>query len=157
MNTEMKICVQKLIPVAAGEKVFKPGSRIHTLGLIAIAKLFLSSHAEYFISLYHEYIQCMGAEGIEHAGFKGFVANRFGRRVEMAKEFLARKESIMNFFNAIVDANANKLVIAVSICIDNEWFGYCTEIYKKLSEMIISPLIALGIDDQAPQSAHHRS
>ena len=62
----------------------------------------------------------MDAEGIEHAGFKDFVANRFGRIAEMAMEFLARKESIMNLFNAIVDANANKLVLAVSTYINNE-------------------------------------
>ena len=89
----------------------------------------------------------MDAEGVEHAGFKGFVANRFGRKAEMAKEFLARKKSFMNFFDATVDAKANKLVFAVSI----------SEIYKELGEFIIFPLIALGFDNQAPQSAHHRS
>ena len=107
MNAEQNIGVQKLIPIATGEKVFKSDSSIHTLGLIAITKLLSPSHAAYSISLYHEYTQWVDAEGIEHAEFKGFVANRFGRIAEMGKELLVRKEPIMNFFNAIVDANAN--------------------------------------------------
>ena len=100
----------------------------------------------------------MKVERIEFTGYKGFVANRFGWIAETAKKFLARKRFIMNFLNAIADANSNKLVLAISTYIENEWFGYCTEIYKGLGEMIIFSLIAiLGIDDQAPQLGTHRS
>ena len=158
MNTEQKTSVQKLIPIATGEKLFKSGSSIHTLSLIAIAKLFSPNRAAHSISLYHKYTQWMDVERIKHARLKGFVTNRFGRIAEMAKEFLARKDSIMNFFNLIVDANANKMVFPISSCIDNEWFGYCTKIYKELGKMIIFPLILLlGINDQALQLAHHCS
>ena len=101
MKAGQMIDVQKLIPIAAGEKVFKSGSSFYTLDLIGIAKLLSLSHAAHSISPNHEYIQWMDAEGIEHTGFKGFVTTRFGRIEEIAKEFLARKESIMNFFDAL--------------------------------------------------------
>ena len=67
MNTRQKIGVQKLIPISVAEKLFKSCSSIHTLGLIAIAKLLSPRHAAHSISLYHEYTQWMGEEEIEHA------------------------------------------------------------------------------------------
>ena len=39
----------------------------------------------------------MESQGFDHAGFKGFTANRFGRIAEMAKEFLSRQQSVMEF------------------------------------------------------------
>ncbi|KAL4219994.1 Cullin-2 [Mactra antiquata] len=90
-NTEQHIGIQNLIKITAGEKVFcSPSSSIHTLGLIAIAKLLSPSHAAHSVSLYNEYIAWMSANDIPHTGFKGFVANRFGRIAGLAKEYLAR-------------------------------------------------------------------
>lgn len=52
-NTEQKIGVHNLLQVSAGEKVFSsPSSIIHTLALIAIAKLLSPSHAAHSISKY---------------------------------------------------------------------------------------------------------
>ena len=51
-QTEQSIGIQKLIDVKAGEKVFvSPSSSIHTLALIAIAKLLSPSHAAHSNSL----------------------------------------------------------------------------------------------------------
>ena len=149
-NTEQKIGVQKLLHVTAGEKVFtSPGSSVHTLALIAISKLLSPSHAAHSILLYDEYTSWMETEGIEHTSFKGFTANRFGRIAEIAKEFLCRRQSIIDFFEAVVDTNSNKLVLAVSTYIQNDWFLCCAEIYSKLGDVFIFPLMdLLGIDDR---------
>lgn len=124
-NTEQKIGVQNLLQVSAGEKVFSsPSSSIHTLALIAIAKLLSSSHAAHSVSLYNDYTNWMTINGNEH-GFNGFVANRFGRIAELAKQFLKRRKSIIDFFDGIVDENSNKLVLAVATFIQCEWFVCC--------------------------------
>jgi len=45
---------------------------------------------------------------MDHQGFRGFAANRFGRIAENAKDFISRKESIVQIWNEMVDSNANK-------------------------------------------------
>ena len=64
----------------------------------------------------------MEVNNTTHDGFTLFIANRFGRVAELAKEFLKRRETIMAFFDAVVDENVNKLVLAVSTFVANEWF-----------------------------------
>lgn len=99
-DAEQKIGVQKLIDVKAGEKVFSsPSSSIHTLALIAIAKLLSPSHAAHSVSLYNDFILWLQTNNIPAASFKGFTANRFGRITDIASEFLNHKDSILNFFN----------------------------------------------------------
>ena len=120
-DAEQKIGVQKLLNVTAGQKPFlSPSTSVHTLGQIAISKLLSPSHAAQSISLYTDYIQWMEENKIAHDGFHGFTANRFGRIAEIAKEFLARKDSIMQFFDECVNINSSKLVLAVSTYIHNE-------------------------------------
>ena len=145
-NIEQKIGVQKLLKVTAGEKVFtSPSTSVHTLAQIALTKLLSPSHAAH--SLYNEYTAWMQAHEIDHVGFKGFVANRFGRIADKAKEFLERRQSILDFFDAVVDVNANKLVLAVSTYIQNDWFLCCSEVYKMLGDVVILTLMdLLGID-----------
>ena len=75
-----------------------PRSRIHTLAIIAISQLLSPRHASYSTSLYSEYMSWMELYNIEHTGFKGFTANILGRIVEIAKEFLCRQQSIIDFF-----------------------------------------------------------
>ena len=147
-NVEQKVGVHKLLKLTAGEKVFtSPSTSVHTLALIAIAKLLSPSHAAHSISLYNEYTASMQAHDIAHEGFKGFVANRFGRIAEIAKEYLQRHQSILDFFDAVVDVNSNKLVLAVSTYIQCEWFFCCSEVYTMLGEIVIFPLMdLLGID-----------
>lgn len=54
-NIEQMIGVHKLLQLSAGEKAFNsPASSIHTLGLIALAKLLSPSHAAHSISLYND-------------------------------------------------------------------------------------------------------
>ncbi|KAK6168582.1 hypothetical protein SNE40_019783 [Patella caerulea] len=100
----------------------------------------------------------MANNGYEHSGFKGFVANRFGRVAELAKEFLKRRSSIIAFFNAVVDENANKLVLAVATFIQCDWFICCAEVYSMLGEWVIFPLMnILGIDDKSSQKNPSRN
>ena len=89
----------------------------------------------------------MESQRFDHDGFKGFTANRFGRIAEMAKEFLSRQQSVMDFFGAVVDTNINKLVFAVSTYIQNDWILYGARIYSQLKDVFIFLLMDLvGID-----------
>ena len=89
----------------------------------------------------------MELNNIKHDGFHGFTANRFGRIAETSKEFMARKESILQFFEECVNANSNKLALAVSTYIQNEWFEICCRVYERLGFHLIFPLMELiGID-----------
>ena len=96
-TTEQKIGVHKLLEISAGHKAFSSSTSIHTLGQIAISKLLSPSHASHSVSLFNEYKSWMDDQEIEHAGFKGFQANRFGRIAEIAREFIARQSSIISF------------------------------------------------------------
>ena len=147
-NSEQKIGVQKLLNTTAGQKPFlSPSTSIHTLGQIAISKLLSPSHAAHSVSLYSEYKQWMEENNIKHEGFHGFTANRFGRIAEIAQEFLARKDSIIQFFEECVNENSNKLVLAVSTYIQNEWFHICSRVYERIGLYLIFPLMELlGID-----------
>ena len=155
---EQSIGIQKLIDVKAGEKVFlSPSSSIHTLALIAIAKLLSPSHAAHSISLYSDYKTWIESEG-QKEGFKGFTANRFGRIADIAREFLRNRDIILKFFDSVVDENANKLVLAVSIYIQNSWFLYCVRIYERLGNDIIFPLMELlGIDNNKQKKCKNRT
>lgn len=97
-DAEQKIGVQKLIDVKVGKKVFSShSSSIHTLALIAIAKLLLPSHAAHSVSLYNDFKLWLQTNNIPAASFKGFTANRFGRIADIASEFLNHKDSILIF------------------------------------------------------------
>ena len=147
-NVEQRIGVQKLLNTTAGQKAFlSPSTSIHTLGQIAISKLLSPSHAAHSVSLYTEYIQWMNENNIKHEGFHGFTANRFGRIAEIAKEFVARRDSIIQFFEECVNINSNKLVLAVGTYIQNNWFHLCCRVYERIGFYIIFPLMELlGID-----------
>ena len=155
---ERSIGIQKLIDVKAGEKVFvSPSSSIHTLALIAIAKLLSPSHAAHSISLYSDYKTWIESEG-QKEGFKGFTANRFGRIADIAREFLRNRDLILKFFDSVVDENANKLVLAVSIYIQNSWFLYCVRTYERFGNDIIFPLMELlGIDKNKHKKCKNRT
>ena len=65
----------------------------------------------------------MEQEGIEKQGFKGFTANRFGRIAQIANQFLKMKDQVLKFLDSVVDINSNKLVLAVSVYIQSDWFS----------------------------------
>jgi hypothetical protein len=128
MQIERDVGIQKLIPITAGAKVFaSPGSSVHTLGLIAISKLLSPSHSSHSISLYNQYTQWLVSEGLQSTSFKGFTANRFGRIAYLAKTFLEHRDHIVRYFDQAVDTNSNRLLLAVSTYIDNDWFRLCAE------------------------------
>jgi hypothetical protein len=147
-NAEQRIGVQNLISVKVGDKAFSStSSSIHILGEIAISKLLSPSHASHSVSLYTEFVQWMEQEGLDRQGFKGFTANRFGRIAQIANQFLIMKDHIIRFFDSVVDTNSNKLVLAVTVYIQNDWFNLCCELYGKIADLIIFPLMnLLGID-----------
>ena len=158
-NVEQKIGVHNLLEVTGGEKIFmSPSTSIHTLGLIAIAKLLSPSHAQHSVSLFTDFKSWMSSNGLECHKFKGFVANRFGRIAELAKEYLKWRKSIQEFFTVVVDINSNKLVLTVSTFIQNEWFAYCSEIYSMMGDFIIFPLMELlGIDKMGKKKNEERT
>jgi len=89
----------------------------------------------------------MDAQWIKHGDLKGFTAYRFGLIAEIAREYLSYHQSILDFFDAVVDPNANKLVLVVSTYIQNGWFLCCAEVDGKLGDVHIIPLmVLLGID-----------
>ena len=71
------------------------------------------------------------------------VSNFFGRIAEIAKEFVTKGKSIQDFSEATVDKNSSKLVLAVSVYIQNDWFIMYLEKYAEIGEMIIFPIIEL--------------
>lgn len=146
---EQKIGIHQLLDLSAGDRVFNsPGSSVHTLGEIAISKLLSPSHAANSVSLYSDYTTWMKEQGIDHSGFNGFQSNRFGRIAEIAKQFLNMRENILKFFDAVVDENANKLVLAVSTYVQSEWFLTCSRVYEKVGDAAIFPFMdLLGIDE----------
>ena len=83
----------------------------------------------------------MNENNIKHEGFHGFTANRFGRIAEIAKEFVARIDSIIQFFEECVNINSNKLVMAVGTYIQNNWFHLCCRVYERIGFYIIFPLM----------------
>ena len=86
-DVEQYIGVEKLIEVNAGEKIFSsPSSSIHTLALIATAKLLSPSHAAHSMSLYGDFKLWLDTNGLDSEGFKGFCANRFGRIAEICRQ-----------------------------------------------------------------------
>ena len=149
-EAEQRIGVHNLISVKVREKAFTSfGSSIHTLGEIAIFKLLSPSHAAHSVSLYSEFAQWMEQEGIERQGFKGFTANRFGHIAQKANQFLKIKDQVLKFFDSMVDINSNKLVLAVSVYIQSDWFNLCCKLYRKIADLVIFPLMdLLGIDER---------
>ena len=146
-QVENQIGVHKLLNISAGDRAFSGGSSVHTLGLIAIAKLFSPSHASHSVSLYNEFKQWLQNHDQGRVKFDGFVSNRFGRIAELSREFVKHREKIIQFFEDVVDENSNKLVLAVAEYIRNEWFLVCSTIYSKLGQLMIFPLMELfGID-----------
>ena len=143
-EAEQRIGVHNLISVKFGEKAFtSSGSTIHTLGEIAISTLLSPSHAAHSVSLYSEFVQWMEQEGIERQDFKDFTANRFGRIAQIANQFLKMKDQVLKFFDSVVDINSNKLVLAVSVYIQSDRFSLCCELYRKIADLVIFPLIDL--------------
>ena len=74
---------------------------------------------------------------INHFSFRCSVSNRLGRIEELAEVYLQHREHVRAFFEAVVDVNSNKLVLAVMTFIAIDWFTHCSEIYCKLGNLVI--------------------
>ena len=143
-DIEIKIVVQKLLDLSVGQKAFlSPSTTMYTLAQIALAKLLSASHASHSVSLFNEYKTWMDVNNIHHRGFKGFTAHRLGRLAEIARKFIDRRKSMLSFFDSVVDINSNKLVLAVSTYLQNDWFVLCSEVYTEIGEPIIFPMMKL--------------
>ena len=141
---------------AAGHKLFDVKADHITISG-PLSKL-SPSHASHSVSLYNEFITWMDAHKVKYDGFKGFISNRFGRIAELAKTYLKLKEHILKFFEAVVDENSNKLVLAVSTYIQNDWFQCCTEVYSLIADWVIFPIMdLLGIDKQQDHRNENRN
>ena len=120
-------------------------SSIHSLGLIAITKPWLSIQ---FPGLYNDFKSWMKDNGVQREGFKGFVADWFGKIAELAQKYLKWGDSIQAFFSAIVDINSIRLVLAVSTFIHNDWFTCCSEICSIMADLVIYPMLELLRNDK---------
>ena len=59
------------------------------------------------------------------------------------------KDQILKFFNSVVDINSNKLVLAVSVYIQSDWFSLCCKLYRKIADLVFFTLMdLLGIDER---------
>ena len=96
----------------------------------------------------------MNVNNIDHLRFKGFTVNRFGYLAEIAREFIDRQQSILSFCDSVVDINSNKLVLAISAYIQNDWFVLCSEVYTEIKELIIFPVMKLlGTDSKTAKNS----
>ena len=96
----------------------------------------------------------MDVNNIDHRGLKDVTANRFGRLAEIAREFIDRQQSILSFFYLVVDINSNKLMLAVSTYIQNDWFVLCSQEYTKIGELTIFPMMKLlGNDSETAENS----
>ena len=66
---------------------------------------------------------------------------------EIVKEFLNLQSLICEFFEACIDTNSKKLVLAVSGFLESDWFHICCQLYAEVGYLLIFPLMnLLGID-----------
>ena len=80
------------------------------------------------------------------------MSNRFGRILDLSNEFLKHRDALIAFFEAVVDENANKLVLAVHTFLLNPWFLCSSEIYSVIGDILINPLMELlGIDGRGTE------
>ena len=61
------------------------------------------------------------------------------RDAQIANQFLKMKDQVLKFFDSVVDINSNKLVLAVSVYIQSDWFSLCCEFYRKIADLVIFP------------------
>ena len=72
--------------------------------------------------------------------------------------FLKHKPFIGQYFDDVVDINSKKLVLAVSAYITNEWFAECCQLYSKMGDSVIFPLMDfLGIDAKKGDKRENRN
>ena len=68
-DAEQRFGVINMRGTSVGNKTFPIGYSVHTLGEIAISKLFSISHAAHSVSLYYQFIEWLKDNGIEQSGF----------------------------------------------------------------------------------------
>ena len=75
------------------------------------------------------------------------LVSRQGSTVSSAEQFVLQKDNITKFFEYRIDGSSNKLVLAVSIHIQNNWFELSCKLYSEIWKIIVFHLMYLsGID-----------
>ena len=91
-------------------------------------------------------------------GFLGFCSNRFGRRSALASMVLQYLPFLKEFMTENVDEFQNKLSLANSIYINNDWFILCCKVMAKFDQLVVTPLLmALGVDEHKKKHSEYRS
>ena len=167
LDTEVKVGKDKLISTDASHVFSSSGTSIATLGLIAIAKQFSPSHCQESVSqftTYKSFLLDKASDGDSEAkallkkGFLGFSSNRFGRRSALASMVLQHLPFLKEFMAQNVDEFQNKLSLANSIYINNDWFILCCRIMAKFDQILVTPLLmALGVDHHKKKHSEYRS
>ena len=166
-DTEVAVGKDKLISTEAAHVFTSSGSSIPTLAQIAIAKQFSPSHCQESVSQFSAYkifLQERAGEGDTHAkellkkGFVGFSSNRFGRRSALATMILEHLPVLKEFMTQNVDEFQNKLSLANSIYLHNDWVILCCRVMAKFDELLVTPLLsALGVDHFKKERSENRS
>ncbi|ESP02454.1 hypothetical protein LOTGIDRAFT_172011 [Lottia gigantea] len=153
--------VDDVITVGLDDTTKAAGHRLFDIKTDSITITQASGEKRLLTTGYLENASHAGKAGAEAYNFKlqclailagsSFQPNRFGRILEIGNEYLKHRDALNAFFEAVVDENANKLVLAVYTFISNPWFICCSEIYSFLGEILIHPLMELlGIDGRGP-------
>ena len=167
LDTEVAVGKDKLISTEAAHVFSSSGSSIPTLAQIAIAKQFSPSHCQESVSQFSAYKSFLlekategdiqGKELLKN-GFVGFSSNRFGRRSALASMVLKHLPLLKEFMTANVDEFQNKLSLANSIYLSNDWFILCCQVMAKFDQILVTPLLsALGVDHFKKTRSEHRS
>ena len=91
-------------------------------------------------------------------GFVGFSSNRFGRRSALASMILKHLPLLKEFMSQNVDEFQNKLSLANSIYLYNDWVILCCKVMAKFDDILVTPLLrALGVDHFKKTRSEHRS
>ena len=167
LDTEVTVGKDKLISTEASHVFSSSGSSIATLAHIAIAKQFSPSHCQESVSQFSAYKSFLlekAAEGNSEAknllknGFVGFSSNRFGRRSALGSMVLQHLALLQEFMAKNVDEFQNKLSLANSIYLHNDWVILCCRVMARFDQILVTPLLeALGVDHFKKKRSEHRS
>ena len=166
-DTEITVGREKLISSDASFVFSNSSTSIPTLALIAISKMVSPSHCQESVSqfsAYKSYLQEKASDGSSEAksllkdGFVGFNSNRFGRRSALASKLLKHLPLLQEFMTYNVDEFQNKLSLANSIYLNNDWVLLCCKVMVKFDQLLVTPLLkALGVDKFKLSRSEYRS
>ena len=166
-DTEVTVGRDKLISTDAAHVFSSSSSSIPTLALIAISKMVSPSHCQESVSQFTAYKSFLmekasggnlEAKSLLKNGFVGFSSNRFGRRSALASKLLQHLSLLQDFMEQNVDEFQNKLSLANSVYLHNDWVLLCCRVMSRFENILVSPLLmALGVDQFKHKKSEYRS